>query len=223
MPALCGLNLAGSFFKKLQGLTLKNVSLGATYDGKTIYSQMGELLFTHFGVSGPLVLSLSSVINRLDLKRLKVRLDLKPALDEQTLDRRLLRDFEENANKSIFNCLRSLLPLSLIDVVLGRAGLPADKKVNIITRSERLALLTTIKNFDMIVVSLRGAEEAIITSGGVNVKEINPATMESKLVKGLYFCGEVLDIDGLTGGFNLQNCWSTGYLAGTAVAKGKKN
>lgn len=217
VPALCGLNLAGSFFKKLQGLTLKNVALGATYDGKTIYSQMGELLFTHFGVSGPLVLSLSSVINRLDLKRLKVRLDLKPALDEQTLDRRLLRDFEENANKSIFNCLRSLLPLSLIDVVLGRAGLPADKKVNIITRSERLALLTTIKNFDMIVVSLRGAEDAIITSGGVNVKEINPATMESKLVKGLYFCGEVLDVDAFTGGFNLQIAFSTGYAAGKSI------
>ena len=215
--ALCGVNLAGSYFKGLQGLTLKNVKLTAEYAGKVVFDCMGEMLFTHFGASGPLILSLSSLINRLDLKKVKLRLDLKPALDEPTLDKRILRDFTEFSNKSIYNCLRNLLPVSLIDVVLQRAGIAADKKVNVITRAERAALLTNIKNFDMIVTSLRGYEEAIITSGGVDVKDINPKTMESKLVKGLYFCGEVLDVDAFTGGFNLQIAFATGYAAGNSI------
>ena len=175
------------------------------------------MLFTHFGASGPLILTLSSLINRLDLKGIKLRLDLKPALDEPTLDKRILRDFTEFSNKSIYNCLKNLLPVSLIDVVLQRAGIAADKKVNVITRAERAALLTNIKNFDMIVTSLRGYEEAIITSGGVDVKDINPKTMESKLVKGLYFCGEVLDVDAFTGGYNLQIAFATGYAAGNSI------
>ena len=215
--ALCGLNLAGSFYKKLQGLTLKNVNLSAEYGGKNIFSQFGEMLFTHFGISGPLVLSLSSLINRLDLKNLKLHIDLKPALDIEALDRRILRDFSQAANKNIYNCLKELLPVSLIEIILERAKIPADKKVNVITRAERAALLTSIKNFDMIVSSLRGFEEAIITSGGVNVNQINPATMESKLVKGLYFCGEVLDVDAFTGGFNLQIAFATGFAAGNSI------
>lgn len=215
--ALCGLNLAGSFYKKLQGLTLKNVNLSAEYGGKNIFSQFGEMLFTHFGISGPLVLSLSSLINRLDLKNLKLHIDLKPALDNEALDRRILRDFSQAANKNVYNCLKELLPVSLIEIILERAKIPADKKVNVITRAERAALLTSIKNFDMIVSSLRGFEEAIITSGGVNVNQINPATMESKLVKGLYFCGEVLDVDAFTGGFNLQIAFATGFAAGNSI------
>lgn len=215
--ALCGLNIAGSFCKRLQGLSLKNVGLRAEYGGKLIYDRMGEMLFTHFGISGPLVLSLSSLINRLELKNLKLALDLKPALDETALDKRILRDFSQFSNKSISNCLKNLLPLSIIDIILERAGIDGEKKVNSITRPERAALLTSIKNFDMIVSSLRGFEESIITSGGIDVREINPKTMESKLVKGLYFCGEVLDVDAFTGGFNLQIAFSTGYAAGNSI------
>ncbi len=215
--ALCGINLAGSFYKKLQGLTLKNVKLTAVYNDKVVFSQMGETLFTHFGISGPLVLSLSSLINRLEPRKIKLSLDFKPALGDETLDRRILRDFEGAANKSIHNCLRNLLPVSVIDEVLSRAAISPDKKVNCITRAERAALLTSIKNFDMIMASLRGFEESIITSGGVNVKEINPKTMESKLVKGLYFCGEVLDVDAFTGGFNLQIAFATGFAAGNSI------
>ncbi len=217
VPALCGLNLSGSYFKKMQGLTLKNVCLVADYRGKVIFSQLGEMLFTHFGISGPLVLSLSSIINRLNLKELKIHIDLKPALDNETLDKRILRDFSENYNKSLYNCLKNLLPVSMIDCVLEISGLNGEKKVNAVTRTERTALLTTIKNFDIIVTSLRDFSEAIVTSGGVDVKQINPKTMESKLVSGLYFCGEVLDVDAFTGGFNLQIAFSTGFAAGNSI------
>lgn len=217
VPALCGLNVCGSFYKKLQGLTLKNVCLTASYRGKVIFSQMGEMLFTHFGISGPLVLSLSSVINRLNLKEIAVKIDLKPALSEEFLDKRILRDFSENANKSLSNCLKNLLPSSMIGCVLEKSGLDGDKKVNSVTRAERAALLTTLKNFDIMIASLRDFSEAIITSGGVNVSEINPKTMESKLVKGLYFCGEVLDVDAFTGGFNLQIAFATGFAAGNSI------
>lgn len=215
--ALCGLNLKGSFYRELQGLTLKNVQLSASFNGKTIFSETGEMLFTHFGISGPLVLSLSSRINRLPLDKIKLSLDLKPALDDEMLDRRLLRDFVEFSNKSAFNCLKNLLPISLIGEVLRRSGIPHEKKVNSITKAERLALLTTLKDFGMIVTSLRSFDESIITSGGVCVKEINPKTMESKLCKGLYFCGEVLDVDAVTGGFNLQIAFATGFAAGNSI------
>ena len=175
------------------------------------------MLFTHYGISGPIVLSASSLINRLSLSRIKLILDLKPALTDEQLDARLLRDFDKYKNKDIANCLKELLPNALIAVVLQKSGVPFDKKTNSITKSERLSLLTCIKNFDIIISSLRGFDEAIVTAGGVNVNEINPKTMESKLIKGLYFCGEVLDVDAFTGGFNLQIAFSTGYAAGNSI------
>ncbi len=214
---LCGLNLKGDYYKALQGLTLKNVNLSVFNGGKLIKSFFGEMLFTHFGISGPIVLSASSIINRLDLKNVKLVFDLKPALSEQQLDRRILRDFEAYKNKSVSNCLKELLPVALIPEVLKRGGIKPEIQVNSVTKVQRLSLLTTVKNFDMIVASLRDFSEAIITCGGVDVKEINPKTMESKLIKGLYFCGEVLDLDAFTGGYNLQIAFSTGYAAGNSI------
>ena len=217
VPALCGLNVNGDYYKKLQGLTLKNVKLSLFIDNKKYKEFFGEMLFTHYGISGPIVLSASSLINRLPLSRIKLILDLKPALTDEQLDARLLRDFDKYKNKDIANCLKGLLPNALIAVVLQKSGVPFDKKTNSITKSERLSLLTCIKNFDIIISSLRGFDEAIVTAGGVNVNEINPKTMESKLIKGLYFCGEVLDVDAFTGGFNLQIAFSTGYAAGNSI------
>jgi hypothetical protein len=214
---LCGLNLKGDFYKGLQGLTLKNVNLSVLNGEKLIKSFFGEMLFTHFGVSGPIVLSASSLINRQDLKQIKLVLDLKPALNDEQLDRRLLRDFEAYKNKSISNCLKELLPAALIAEVLKISGIKPETQVNSVTKAQRLSLLTSVKNFDMIVASLRDFSEAIITCGGVDVREINPKTMESKLVKGLYFCGEVLDIDAFTGGYNLQIAFATGYAAGNSI------
>lgn len=216
-PALCGLNLKGNYFSAMQGLGLKNVALTAYYNGKKIHSDFGEVLFTHFGISGPLVLTISSLINRLEMSKVKLTLDLKPALDEISLDKRILRDFSENNNKSIENCLKNLLPNAIISEILNRSGIPCNKKVNAVSKAERAVLLTNIKNFDMLISSLRGFDEAIVTSGGVNVSEINPKTMESKLINGLYFCGEVLDVDALTGGFNLQIAFSTGFVAGNNI------
>lgn len=214
---LCGLNLKGDYYKSLQGLTLKNVNLSVFYNEKFVKDFFGEMLFTHFGISGPIVLSASSIINRLNLNNVKLSVDLKPALTEEHLEKRILRDFEQNKNKSVSNCLKELLPAALIAEVLKRSGIPPEKQTNSITKAERLRLLTIIKNFDMLVSSLRDFSEAIITSGGVDVKEINPKTMESKLVKGLYFCGEVLDVDAFTGGYNLQIAFSTGYAAGKSI------
>lgn len=216
-PALCGLNLKGKYFSELQGLSLKNVKLTVDYDGKAIKSLFGEMLFTHFGVSGPLILTVSSLINRLDLHKIKLSVDLKPALTEEQLDERILRDFSQSPNKSLAVVLKGLLPASIIGEVLKRSNVGGDKKVNAVSKSERLSLLTTVKNFDMLVASLRSIDEAIVTSGGVNVKEVNPKTMESKLIKGLYFCGEVLDVDAFTGGFNLQIAFSTGFAAGNSI------
>lgn len=215
-PALCGFNLVGEYFKKLQGLTLKNVKITLKFNGK-VREIFGEMLFTHFGVSGPIILTASSLINRCDLKSVKLSLDLKPALTDEQLDNRILRDFDIYKNKNISNCLKQLLPNAIIPVILDKCGIPQNKKINSITRNERLSLLTTLKNFDMIISSLRSFDEAIVTAGGVDVKEINPKTMESKLVKGLYFCGEVLDLDALTGGFNLQIAFSTGFAAGNSI------
>lgn len=214
---LCGLNLKGEYYKKLQGLSLKNVSLSVFCDGKLLKNFFGEMLFTHYGVSGPIVLSASSLINRLDLSKVRLILDLKPALSDEKTDARLLRDFERCKNKSIFNCLKEFLPVALIPEVLQRCNIDEKKQVNSVTKAERLRLLTNIKNFDMLVSSLRGFDEAIITCGGVDVREINPKTMESKLVKGLFFCGEVLDLDAFTGGFNLQIAFTTGYVAGDSI------
>ena len=216
-PALCGLNLKGKYYCDLQGLSLKNVSLCVYYNDKKIKELFGEMLFTHFGVSGPLILTVSSYINRLDLNKVRLSIDLKPALSYEQLDERVLRDFAAAPNKSISAVLKLLLPSSLIATVLDRCGIDSAKKVNSVTKTERSALISTVKNFEMIVASLRPFDEAIITSGGVNVNEINPKTMESKLIHGLYFCGEVLDVDALTGGFNLQIAFTTGYVAGSSI------
>lgn len=214
---LCGLNLEGNSFKELQGLTLKNVSIAIKNGDKQVYSEFGEMLFTHFGVSGPIILSASSLINRLPMEKLKLFIDLKPALDEQTLDKRMLREFEKYKNKQISNALCEVLPQKLISLVLKTAGISEKKLVNVCTKEERAKLVFTLKNLPFTVRGLRGFEEAIVTSGGVNLSEINPKTMESKYVKGLKFCGEVLDVDAFTGGFNMQIAFSTGYAAGNTI------
>ena len=214
---LCGLNLEGNWFKEVQGLTLKKVTFSVKNGAKTLYEAFGEMLFTHFGISGPIVLSASSVINRLPLSSLVATLDLKPALDEQTLDKRLLRDFEKYKNKQIANALVELLPQKLISVVLSVAGIFALKSVNVLTKEERGRLVKTLKSLPMKLRSLRGFEEAIITSGGIDLSEINPKTMESKKMKGIRFCGEVLDVDAFTGGFNMQIAFATGYAAGNSI------
>ncbi len=214
---LCGFNLEGDNFKSLQGLALKNVKISIKNGAKCVYDNFGEALFTHFGVSGPIILSASSIINRLSLSSLNFFIDLKPALDEQTLDKRLLRDFERYKNKQISNALSELLPQKLIAYVLLKSGISEKKQVNVITKEERNALIRTIKALSFKIKSLRGFEEAIITSGGVTLSEINPKTMESKKVLGLKFCGEVLDVDAFTGGFNMQIAFSTGHAAGNTI------
>lgn len=209
----------------MMGLSLKNVkvTLFDTVTKKKIYSELGEMLFTHFGVSGPLILSASSHIRNLERGRFKLFIDLKPGLDENKLDSRISRDFAESPNREIGNVLRKLLPAKIIPPVTYLAGIPAGKKVNQISRGERIKLMETIKNFPVTVKAFRPIDEAIITSGGVSTAEINPKTMESKLVKGLYFAGEIIDVDAYTGGFNLQIAFSTGYAAGVNAAKQKGN
>lgn len=203
--------------KQLQGLSLKNVAV-EIYDGdKNIYKDFGEMLFTHFGISGPTLISASSyAVERIidDKKKLRIVIDLKPALDNEKLDARLLRDFESAKNKQLKNVLPKLLPLKLIPEVLRQADLKEDIKICNITRKERLKLLYALKNLSYTIDGVRGFEEAIITKGGVDVSDINPKTMESRLITSLYFVGEVLDIDALTGGYNLQVAWSTGHVAG---------
>lgn len=215
VPALSAIETEGGF-SDLAGLSLKNVSLEAVRGGKTVSREFGEMLFTHSGISGPIVLSLSSRINRLPLGEVSLILDLKPALDYKTLDLRLLRDFSEKKNKAFKNSLDLLLPKSLIPIIIKRSGIGADKPVNSITKEERRRLAEALKHFVVKPVSLAPIDEAIVTSGGVSVKEINPKTMESKLVSGLYFAGEVIDFDALTGGFNLHAAFATGRLAGLA-------
>ena len=215
LPALVGIELCGNDYLEMQGLSLKNVALTAKINDKIVYNDFGEMLFTHFGISGPIVLSCSSKINRLNLSQVKLYIDLKPALNRETLDNRLLREFKDNNTKSIGVVFRSLLPKSLIDCVLRKAKLASNKRCSEITVNERANLVYSLKNLEFVVKKLRPLEEAIVTSGGVDVKEINPKTMESKLIKGLFFAGEVLDVDAYTGGFNLQLAFSTGYAAGT--------
>ena len=217
-PALVPFVAKEEWVKDLQGLSLRNCKVTLFNDNKIIYEDFGELLFTHFGVSGPTVLSASSYVTELiKKKKLRLSIDLKPALDLQTLDERVLRDFEENKNRIFGNSLDKLLPKSLIPVVIERSEIPYDKKVNEITKDERKKLINTIKNFDLTLTGLRGFNEAIITHGGINVKEIDPGTMESKIIKNLFFAGEIIDVDAVTGGFNLQIAWSTGYLAGLSM------
>lgn len=214
---LCGINVKDEFCKELQGLSLKNVTFCVKLGNKTVYEDFGEMLFTHFGVSGPIVLSASSVINRLEMEKLDCYVDLKPALDMQTLDKRVLRDFEKYKNKRIFNALVELLPQKLIPVVLSLCGIALEKVVNSITKEERMKLVGVMKKLPLRVSGLRGFNEAIITSGGVSLSEIHPKTMESKKINGLKFCGEVLDVDAFTGGFNMQIAFATGYAAGDTI------
>ena len=218
LPALVPLTIKEWYAKELQGLSLRNVKASVYDDKKKLYDDFGEMLFTHYGVSGPLMLSASSYIGeKLKEKELKLVIDLKPALTTEQLDQRVLRDFEENMNKSFKNAIGKLFPTKLIPIMLELSGIDPDKKVNLISKEERQQFVSLIKNFTMTITGLRDFNEAIITKGGIQVKEINPSTMESKLVQGLYFVGEVLDLDALTGGFNLQIAWSTGYAAGNSI------
>jgi hypothetical protein len=215
-PSLVPFEIKEDFCARLQGLSLKNVSLTLTQGGKKVYSEQGEMLFTHFGISGPLVLTASCYLKDFP-QTYGISLDLKPALSPKQLDDRILRDFSACKNSHFKNSLSGLLPSKLIPVVVERSGIAPDKQVNEITREERKRLVTLLKSFDMTLSGVRGYNEAIITRGGISVKDINAATMESKKVKGLFFAGEVLDLDAVTGGYNLQIAWSTGYLAGISV------
>lgn len=216
-PALCGICCEMEGLRQLQGLTLKNVALSAVRDGKKLRRLFGEMLFTHFGISGPIVLSMASLLNELPLDEVSLFIDLKPALDEDVLDKRLLRDFERYRNKQMGNALVDLLPKALIPAVLRQSKIPFDLSVNSLSKEKRRGLLNAVKGFKLAPLSLRPMSECIVTAGGVDLKEINPKTMECKKVPGLYFCGEVLDVDALTGGFNLQIAFSTGYAAGSSV------
>lgn len=219
-PSLVPLNILEADAARMQGLSLRNVQV-SIYDGrKLLYEDFGEMMFTHFGVTGPLILSASSQIQKkLKDHPLKLRIDLKPALTGEQMDARILREFETNKNKQFKNILGTLYPAKLIPVILERSGISPEKPVHDISREERRGLIRVTKEFELTVTGLRGYREAIITRGGVSVKEIEPATMESKKVSGLYFAGEVLDLDAVTGGFNLQIAWSTGYAAGKGAAQ----
>ena len=218
MPSLVPLEIKEWYAKELQGLSLRNVQATVMDGKKKLYDDFGEMLFTHYGVSGPLMLSASSYIGKkLKEKELRLVIDLKPALTMEQLDQRVLRDFDENMNKQFKNAIGKLFPTKLIPIMLELSGIDPDKKVNLISKEERQHFVRLIKNFEMTIKGLRDFNEAIITKGGVKVKEIQPSTMESKLVQGLYFVGEVLDLDALTGGFNLQIAWSTSYAAGNSI------
>ncbi len=216
-PSLVPLESDDPACAELQGLSLKNVALTAYEEEKPVYSDFGEMLFTHFGISGPMVLSASAHMRNIGEKAYRLTIDLKPALDEKTLDVRILRDFHKTLNRDIRNALNDLLPNSMIPVILSMAEIPEETKVHSITREQRDRLRRLLKAFPIGVSGTRPVDEAIITSGGVSVREIDPRTMESKRIQGLYFSGEIIDVDAYTGGFNLQIAWSTGYMAGRAV------
>lgn len=214
-PALVPMEVKEWYAKQLQGLSLRNVCIRVTDGKRKLYEEFGEMLFTHYGVTGPVILSASSIVGkRLKEKELTLHIDLKPALTEEQLDKRILREFDANHNKQFKNAVDSLFPAKLKPVMTELSGIAEEKKVNVITKEERMRFVRLIKDFKMTLTSLRSYSEAIITKGGVSVKEIHPGTMESKFVKNLYFSGEVLDLDALTGGYNLQIAWSTAYLAG---------
>jgi len=215
-PSLVPL-IAEGWAAELAGLSLRNVGASLRADDKEIYGGFGEMLFTHGGVSGPLILSASAFARDALHKRPELAIDLKPALDESELDRRILRDFEKNRNKALINSLGELLPLRLIPVAVSQSGIPGRKKAREITRAERLSLVKAVKGLRLTVTGSAGYNEAVITAGGIDVNEINPQTMESKIVGGLYFAGEIVDVDALTGGYNLQIAFSTGRLAGMSV------
>ena len=217
-PSLVPMEVKEWYAKELQGLSLRNVQ-GTILDGKKkLYDEFGEMLFTHYGVSGPIIISASSVVGKkLQDKELTLQIDLKPALSREQLDQRVLRDFEENKNKQFKNAVDKLFPAKLKPIMIELSGISPEKKVNEISKEERHCFVDLIKNFKMTLTGLRSYNEAIITKGGVSVKDIDPGTMKSKKISGLYFAGEVLDLDALTGGFNLQIAWSTGYLAGISI------
>lgn len=221
VPLKCDEQKSKKLCQDLQGLSLKNVSIKVRNESKVIYEDFGEMLFTHFGLSGPIILSASSILIRyknidalMKENKVKIVIDLKPSLTEIQLDNRILRDFSEMKNKQFKNSLEKLLPQKMIIPVIKLTGISPEKKVNEITKEERTKLVNILKNIELNIGGFRPIEEAIITSGGVNIKEINPKTMESKLIKGLFFAGEIIDVDAYTGGFNLQIAWSTGYVAG---------
>lgn len=216
-PALISLIASNGFVPKLQGLSLRNISIKLLDGEKEIYSDFGEMLFTHYGVSGPVILSASSHMTHPKEHNYKIVIDLKPALDEQTLDKRIQRDFAENTNKDFINSLSKLLPNKLIPVIVKLSGIEPSEKVNQITKAQRQNLVHLLKNFTVNISDFRPINEAIITSGGVDVKEINPKTMGSKIIDNLFFAGEVIDVDAYTGGFNLQVAISTGYLCGMNI------
>ena len=205
---------------KMQGLALKNVQLSVLNEkGKAVFTEFGEMLFTHFGVSGPMILSASSHMRQMERGRYKIVIDLKPALSEQQLDARVLRDFSENNNRNFINALNFLLPKKLVPVIVSLSGIPMDTKVNSVTREQRAKLVYLLKHFTVTVTDFRPIEEAVVTSGGVKTSGIDPKTMQSKLIDGLYFAGEVIGVDAYTGGFNLQIAFSTGHLAGESAAQ----
>lgn len=239
LPSLVPLEIGETYVHALQGLSLRNVEVRLECNHKEIFQEFGEMLFTHFGVSGPVILSASSYLGEYMKKRRKkersnltseewnarffsenqvaLHIDLKPALSEEQLQQRVLREFASAQNKAFKNILSSFFPGKLIPVIIQVLKVPEFKKINEITKEERTELVQLMKKFSMTVTGFRSFKEAVITKGGINIKEINPSTMESKLCKGLFFCGEVLDLDALTGGFNLQIAWSTGYLAGKNI------
>lgn len=216
-PSLVPIEVNEGWIKELQGLSLKNVTISAYAKNKLLYNEFGEMIFTHYGISGPIVLSMSNSLHNYTNGKIDLKIDLKPALDEKKLDDRILRDFQIYNNKYIRNALDDLLPQRLIPTIISLSGIDPEKTVNQITKEERTRLLNSIKGLTFTFKSFRPIEEAIITSGGVSTKEINPSTMESKLIPGLYFAGEVIDVDALTGGYNLQIAYSTGYLAGSNI------
>lgn len=220
IPSLIPLESPSAVCKEMQGLSLKNVAIKIkNKSGECLYEDFGEMMFAHFGVTGPIILSASAHLRDIDISTLTLSIDLKPALDEKTLDSRLLTDFSQNSNKDFINSLGALLPSKMIEPFVGMTGINGRKKVNSITKEERAIILKTLKSFDIPLKCFRPIEEAIITSGGINIKEINPKTLESKINPGLYFAGEVIDVDAYTGGFNLQIAFSTGYLAGKSAAE----
>lgn len=216
-PSLVPVEISGDWLKNLQGTSLRNVNLSAYIGKKLIGEEFGEMIFTNFGISGPIVLSISNLINKYTNKELKLEIDFKPALSVEKLNNRLLRDFEIYSNKQLKNALNDLLPQKLIPLVIKISNNDPEKTVNQLTKEERMNLIKIIKRFPLKFKRLRPIEEAIVTAGGISTKEINPSTMESKIVPNLYFAGEVIDVDAFTGGYNLQIAYSTGYLAGMSV------
>ena len=218
-PALVPLEIRENWCRELMGLSLKNVEIRMQCGKKTWYEGFGEMLFTHFGVSGPLMLSASAHLRRWDKEQYRLSIDLKPALDQQKLDSRILRDIGENPNRDMANILSGLVHRSMVPVLLRRLALPEGEKANSLTKEQRRALVQELKHFTVSLTGPRPVAEAIVTAGGVKVGDVVPGTMASKLAEGLYFAGEILDVDAYTGGFNLQIAWATGYLAGLSAAE----